>query len=160
MAVGGETGRQPMSPEVEKRVDILIVVTGLIVGTLLAAVLALIEAFYSPLRIGGVRVPVSLIMALVTNPLLVWFVISTTRRRLAALLPAAVWCVVWFVAAGRTSEGDLVITQNNWVGLVTLFTGPLAFAVGIYISTLRQRVGTEQNGPAEGPPAASRPTGA
>ncbi|WP_426510139.1 hypothetical protein ACPPVO_05280 [Dactylosporangium sp. McL0621] len=108
-------------------------------ATLLGAALAIIEALYSPLRIGGWRVPVSLVMALVTNPLLGWFAYTTTRRRLAALLPAAAWCVVWVLAAGRTSEGDLIITEDNWVGLLTLFAGPLAFAIGIYISTLRSR---------------------
>jgi hypothetical protein len=129
-----------LSPEVRGVLDIAITIAGLLVATLLGAALAIIEALYSPLRIDGWRVPVSLVMALVTNPLLGWFAYTTTKRRLAALLPAAAWCVVWVLAAGRTSEGDLIITENNWVGLLTLFAGPLAFAIGIYISTLRSRL--------------------
>jgi hypothetical protein len=141
--------RFTLSPGVVTYVDIAITIAGLLVVTLLGAALAIIETLYSPLRVGGFRVPVSLVLALVTNPLLGWFAYTTTRRRMAALLPAAAWCVVWILAAGRTTEGDLIITDDNWVGLLTLFAGPLAFAIGIYISTLRQRVApTRMTGPA------------
>lgn len=84
-------------------------------------------------------------LALVTNPLLGWFAVTTTGRRFAALLPAGAWCVVWILAAGRTTEGDLLITNDNWVGLLTLFAGPVAFAVGIYVSAVRQRVAGSAN---------------
>ncbi|WP_433056541.1 hypothetical protein [Dactylosporangium sp. CS-033363] len=131
--------RRRLSPEAERVLDISITVGGLIVATLLGAGLAIVEALYSPLRVGGFRVPVSLLMAIVTNPLLGWFAFTTTRSRLAALLPAAAWCVVWILSAGRTSEGDLIITDDNWVGLLTLFAGPLAFAIGIYLSAMRPR---------------------
>ncbi|WP_432985820.1 hypothetical protein [Dactylosporangium sp. CA-233914] len=129
--------RFKLSPEQEKSLDVWITILGLFVATLLGAALALIEALYSPLRVGGVRVPVSLVMALVTNPLLAWFAYTTTRSRLAPLLPAAVWCVIWIMAADKTSEGDLIISQDNWVGLLTLIAGSVAFAIGIYKSTLR-----------------------
>ena len=68
-------------------------------------VLAVTEAFLAPLRVsdlgfsgtgkGNMRVPLALILALVTNPLLGWFAAATTGRRFAALLPAGAWCVVW-----------------------------------------------------------------
>jgi hypothetical protein len=134
-------GRPALSPAWAKRLDIGITVAGLVVVTLLATGLAIIEALYSPLRVGGVPLPVSLVMAVATNPLLGWFAFATTGRRFAALVPAAAWCVIWILAAGRTTEGDLVITDDNWVGLLTLFSGPVAFAIGIYISALRQRMG-------------------
>ncbi|MET7398431.1 hypothetical protein ABZS66_33580 [Dactylosporangium sp. NPDC005572] len=137
-----------MSPELERRLDLSITIGGLVVVTLLALVLALIEAFFAPFRLNGsgVRIPISLVLALVTNPLLGWFAFTTTGRRLAALLPAGAWCVVWILAAGRTSEGDLLLTEGNWVGLLTLFAGPLAFAVGIYVSALRRRPGNSKPG--------------
>jgi hypothetical protein len=140
-----------LSPEWEKRLDVGITVAGLIVATLLAAALAIIEAMYSPLRIAGFRVPVSLLMALVTNPLLAWFAFTTTRHRFAALLPAAAWCLVWILASGRTSDGDLIITEDNWVGLLTLLAGSITFAIGIYLSVMRQRFGPpRQAAPANG----------
>ncbi|WP_433214868.1 hypothetical protein ACQP00_04785 [Dactylosporangium sp. CS-047395] len=148
--------RRRLSPELERAFDIAITVGGLIVATLLGIGLAIVEALYSPLRVHGVRVPVSLLMAVVTNPLLGWFAFTTTRSRLAALLPAAGWCVVWILAAGRTSEGDLIITEDNWVGLMTLFAGPLAFAIGIYISSMRPRP-VPPRAPDAAPPAPAAP---
>src|SRR6266498_4945946 len=35
------------------------------------------------------------------------------------------------VAADRTAEGDLIFAGTNWVGLVTLFAGSIAFALGV-----------------------------
>jgi hypothetical protein len=135
--------------------DTELTIAGLVVAVLLAVVLAVTEAFLAPLHVsdlgfsgpgeGNMRIPLSLVLALVTNPLLGWFAFATTGRRFAALLPAAAWCVVWILAAGRTTEGDLLITNDNWVGLLTLFSGPLAFAVGIYVSTLRHRVAATAN---------------
>ncbi|WP_432835170.1 hypothetical protein [Dactylosporangium sp. CA-092794] len=137
----GEPARRQLSAEWARRFDIGLLVAGLIVTALLAAGLAIIEALFSPLRIGGFRVPVSLVLAVVTNPLLGWFAFATSRRRFAALVPAAVWCTIWIIASGRTSEGDLILTNDNWVGLLTLFVGSLVFAIGIYLSTLRHRIG-------------------
>lgn len=135
--------------------DIAITVGGLLVAVLLAVALAVFEAFLAPLRVsdfgfsgageGNMRVPLALILALVTNPLLGWFASMTSGRRFAALLPAGAWCVVWILAAGRTTEGDLLITNENWVGLLTLFCGPLAFAIGIYMAALRHRVAATAN---------------
>ncbi|MFI5906682.1 hypothetical protein [Dactylosporangium sp. NPDC051541] len=151
--------RFALSPQLSSTLDIVLTVVGLIVATLLGAALAVIEAVWSPLRVGGFRVPASLVVALVTNPLLGWFAYTVTKRRLATLLPAAAWCVVWIMAAGRTSEGDMIITEDNWVGLLTLFAGPLAFAVGIYISNMRQRVAptrADAGNPAPEPPPLTR----
>jgi len=76
-----------------------------------------------------------LFRSLIGNPVLSWFAGEVTGKRFAAILPAAAWCAVWIVAATKTHEGDLIITGNNWVGLVTLLAGPIAFALGIFIPT-------------------------
>jgi hypothetical protein len=103
-------------------------------------VAGLYEAFLAPLWVPGlhVRAPIALVLALVGNPAIAWFAYAATGRRATAVLPAIAWSLVWFVGASRTTEGDLVITANNWVGLVTLFLGPAAFAGGVYLSVLRQ----------------------
>jgi hypothetical protein len=33
------------------------------------------------------------------------------------------------IAAGRTSEGDVLLAGNNWVGLVMIAAGSLTFGV-------------------------------
>ncbi|MFF5226189.1 hypothetical protein [Dactylosporangium sp. NPDC000521] len=135
--------------------DTVIAVGGLVVAVLLALALAVFEAFLAPLRVSdlglsgtgknNMRVPLALVLALVTNPMLVWFAFTTTGRRFAPLLPAGAWCVVWILAAGRTTEGDLLITADNWLGLLTLFAGSMAFAISIYVMVLRQRVAASAN---------------
>ncbi|GAA1522083.1 hypothetical protein GCM10009827_042670 [Dactylosporangium maewongense] len=149
-------GEEAPKPEVAGGpLDIVITIGGLVVAVLLAVALAVFEAFLAPLRVSdlglsgtgtsNMRIPLALVLALVTNPMLGWFAFTTTGRRFAALLPAGAWCVVWILAAGRTTEGDLLITNDNWVGLLTLFAGPLAFAIGIYVTALRQRVAGSAN---------------
>jgi len=120
------------------RLGAAITVAGLLVATLLALALGTVEAFLAPLRVSGWRVPVSLVLAVVTNPLLVWFAFVTTGKRFAGLLPAGAWIAIWILSSARTTEGDLLLTDDNWVGLVTLFVGPVVFAVSIYMSVLRQ----------------------
>jgi hypothetical protein len=115
------------------------------VAGVLAAVSAVWEAFLTPLAwtwtSGGqahfVRLPVALVCAVVGNAALAWFTQALTGKVLAVLAPFAVWVVLMVVAAGRTSEGDLVLTSNNWVALGTMFAGALTFAVAAYWLAVR-----------------------
>jgi hypothetical protein len=121
-----------------RSVDWPLRLVGAVVATGLGAVTGLYEAFLVPVHLphSSVHVPVSLLLALVGNPLLAWFAYAATGRRVAGLLPAIAWSAVWFVAASRTREGDLVIVSSNWVGLVTLFLGPAAFAAGVLLAPI------------------------
>jgi hypothetical protein len=47
---------------------------------------------------------------------------------MAAIGPAVVWVIVMIAAASRTAEGDLVLTDSNWVGIGTMLAGCVAFA--------------------------------
>jgi hypothetical protein len=105
---------------------------GFVVALGLAGFSALFEAFLAPLRVGETRVPVALVAAVVGNVGLVWFTTFTTGRRLAAAGPALVWVAVMFAAASRTTEGDLILTSNNWIATSTLVVGSVAWAVGAY----------------------------
>jgi hypothetical protein len=130
-------------------------VAGFVVALLLAAVTATFEAFLTPLYWGETRVPVALVAAVAGNIGLVFFTAIVTGRRIAAAGPALVWVVVMVAASSRTSEGDLVLTDGNWVGIATMLAGSVAFAVAGYRLIL---TGTRRPAarPSAGPPATER----
>jgi hypothetical protein len=117
---------------------------GIAVAVGLAAVSAVWEAFLTPLSwqwTGGghahfVRLPVALVLAVGGNVALAWFTRVVTGKVLAVLAPFAVWTILMLIAAGKTREGDLVLTAN-WVSLATMFAGALAFAVAAYWLAMR-----------------------
>lgn len=115
-----------------KRGDLAVRIAGGLVAVAGGLVTAVVEVFLTPLRIDGVRLPVSILLAIAGNLVLVWFTYRTTGRRGMVVLPFLVWMVVMIRASGRTAEGDLLLTGDNWVGLVTIFAGTAAFAVGGY----------------------------
>jgi hypothetical protein len=143
------------------------------VAVALGFVSAVWEAFLSPLAYqwtaGGhahsVRVPIALVFALAGNLALVWFTRAVTGRTLAVVAPFVAWIVPMVAATARTTEGDLVVAGNNWVGLVTVFGGSLAFAGGAYWLTLRSlpaRSGPSgpsgQSGPSRPDPSRALPS--
>jgi hypothetical protein len=120
-------------------------IVGLVIATLLAGVSSIWEAFLTPLVVhwtsGGqahfVRLPVSLVAALLLNAALAWFAYSMTGKMLAIAAPFLAWTAPMLIAAGRTHEGDLVLTTNNWVGISTMFVGALTYGVAVYWLTIR-----------------------
>jgi hypothetical protein len=120
-------------------------IAGGVIATLLAFVSSLWEAFLTPLSwqwtSGGhahyVRLPVALVAAVVGNFLLAWFAYAATGRMLAIVGPFVAWSVPMVLAAGRTREGDLILTSNNWVGISTMLAGAVSFAAAVYWLTLR-----------------------
>lgn len=100
-----------------------------------AAWLALVEAFWLPLRAGAVPIPLSVPAAVVGNLLLVPLAYRLSGSRAVAVLPAVVWLVVALGATVRRPEGDLVLVGGGVtgaVGLAFLVCGVIAaaFAVG------------------------------
>lgn len=103
-------------------------------GVLIAAATVLtsvLESFLVVLRVGDVRLPVSILLALGLNPLLVWLMARATGSRLALLAPPALWLAVVLLLGTRRPEGDVVITGNNWVATGFLLAGGFAFAITI-----------------------------
>lgn len=111
---------------------------GLGIGLLLAltVLLCLWSAFLVPLRIGTVRLPVSLLVAGVGNALL-----GRAGARLLGVpgivVPAALWMGLAFLLGTRRTEGDLVV-PGDVVGTLFLAVGALGFAVAYAMRSLWQ----------------------
>jgi len=122
-------------------VDRMYKIVGTIVGLGLGAITAFWAALLTPLHVtiaGSVmRLPVAPLFALVGNVGIFVLTRVVTGRTGLAVLPAVSWFVVIFAAGRTTSEGDLLITGNNWVGVVTILVGAIAWAIGPYFTVIR-----------------------
>ena len=107
-----------------------------VVAVVVSAWLALVEVLWLPWRVGGVPVPVSLLVAVVGNLLLVDAARRLSGSRLVAVLPAVVWLVVAVAGTMRRPEGDLLlpggdaVTQTLTLGFLLVGVVAAAFAVG------------------------------
>jgi hypothetical protein len=111
-------------------------IAGVLVGAGLALVSAVWEAVLSPMyaHIGHAtfRLPLAVVLAVVGNVTILLFTFYVTGRMAFALLPAVVWIAVIVMAGRRTSEGDLLITGTNWVGVLLVLLGSVSWAVAAY----------------------------
>jgi len=112
--------------------EVLLRVAGSVVACWAAVVLALFGAFMTPFRIGSVLAPISLVLAIGGNAGIIWFAYRVTRHKLLALLPGLVWTVLTLIGSGKTSEGDLILYQSNWVATVYLYAGCATVGVAGY----------------------------
>ena len=133
----------PASPG--RALEYVIRVAGLVIAVLATVLTAALELFLSPLRLGGVPIGAAIVLAVVANLAICWFAVTTVGRRWALAPPWAVWTLVMFFAAGlRSNEGDYLISADNWVALVMILTGSLAFAVYTYRAILKGPPVTKQ----------------
>jgi hypothetical protein len=120
----------PPSPGRSRRLlDLALRVVGGLVAVLGAVATGLLELIWSTVRVGGQLIGVSVLVAVVANIALGWFAHAAVGRRWAVLLPATPWFVLMGAAAVRTSEGDLLLAGDNWVGLAMIVAGAMTFAV-------------------------------
>ena len=113
---------------------------GLCIALLATVLTAALELFTTTWRVGGVPVGVSIVLAAVANPAIAWFAVTTTERRWALGPPWALWTLLMLAAAGiRTDEGDYLIGGSDWVALVMILVGSLAFALYAYRMILGRR---------------------
>lgn len=108
---------------------------GGVLAVAIAVWIALVEVFWLPLRIGGVLVPLSVVVAVVANLLMPRLALRLSGSRLVAGLTGVAWLVVVVPSMIRRPEGDLIITGGGATGVVNLaflLLGVLAaaFAVG------------------------------
>jgi hypothetical protein len=109
--------------------DLALRVAGAVLAVAGAVLTAALELLLASLRVGGALVGVSALLAVVANVALSWFANDTVGRRWAVALPALTWFGLMIVAAGGTAEGDFLLAGDNWVGLVMIIAGSMAFAV-------------------------------
>lgn len=120
-------------------VDLVWRIVGGIAATWGGAVFAALEVFLVPLRIGGVRAPITLLLVVVSNLVLMAFARRATGNRLVALFPGLAWFVVTIVFSGQTVEGDTVLLGGDWVPMVLLLVGAASIAVGAYLLVVPRR---------------------
>ena len=105
-----------------------------VAAVLVAVWLALVEVFWLPLRVGGLLVPLSVVVAVTANLLLPAAARRLSGSRLVGVLPAVVWLVVAIGAMTRRTEGDLVITGGGvggTINLAFLLLGVLAASLAV-----------------------------
>jgi hypothetical protein len=119
--------------EPSRALETTIRTAGLVVAMLATILSAVLELVLTPLRIGGVPIGVAIPVAVVANVAICWFAVTTVGRRWALGPPWAAWTLIMFAATGlRTTEGDYLISGDNWVALVMILVGSLTFAVYMY----------------------------
>ncbi|MEV1331891.1 hypothetical protein AB0J20_20215 [Micromonospora costi] len=123
-----ETTPPPAGPP-PRLLDVGLRVAGGLVAVVAGVVTGLLELILATARVAGQLIGVSVLLAIAANIVLSWFAHESVGRRWSVALPAVPWFVLMAVAAVRTSEGDLLLAGDNWVGLVMIVAGAMTFAV-------------------------------
>jgi hypothetical protein len=124
-----EPSAAPQPPRPVTPGDVALRVAGGLVAVVAAVQTAILELLLSTFRIAGQLTGVSVVLTVVANVALARFARRAVGSVWAVALPAAAWLVVMMAAATRTTEGDLLLAGNNWVGPVMIFAGSVTFAV-------------------------------
>ncbi|MEU8184457.1 hypothetical protein AB0B85_03570 [Micromonospora sp. NPDC049044] len=118
----------PVGPP-PRLLDLGLRVAGAIVVVVAGVLSGVLELLLATVRVGGQLIGVSAVLAVGANIVLSWFAYAAVGRRWAVALPAVPWFALMAVAAIRTSEGDLLLAGDNWVGLAMIVAGAMTFAV-------------------------------
>ena len=129
-----DPGAEDAPPKPPSRaVELTVRVAGCVISVLAALFSGVLELFFASWRVGGYLTGASAVAAVLMNLAISWFAYRTVGRRWAIAPPWVVWTAVMFIAAGvRTSEGDHLLAGDNWVGLIMILLGSLAFAIYAY----------------------------
>jgi hypothetical protein len=123
-----------------KRQSRIIPIAGVVISLLAALFSGILEIFLTPLRVAGFPIGVAVPAAVVGNLAIAWFAVTTTGRKRAIGAPWLLWTLLMFFAAGaKRAEGDYLINGNDWVALIMILVGSLAYAVYTYRLILGRR---------------------
>ncbi|MEU7929442.1 hypothetical protein [Micromonospora sp. NPDC049107] len=129
MSVVNDEDAPPPAGPPPRLLDLGLRVAGAIVVVVAGVVTGVLELLLATVRVGGQLIGLSALLAVGANILLSWFAHETVGRRWAVALPAVPWFALMAVAAIRTTEGDLLLAGDNWVGLAMIVAGAMTFAV-------------------------------
>ncbi|MET8042961.1 hypothetical protein ABZU25_19125 [Micromonospora sp. NPDC005215] len=129
MTVLDEQDAPPPAGPPPRLLDLGLRLAGAIVVVVAAVLSGVLELLLATVRVGGQLIGVSALLAVGANIVLSWFAYEAVGRRWAVVLPAVPWFALMAVAAIRTSEGDLLLAGDNWVGLAMIVAGAMTFAV-------------------------------
>jgi hypothetical protein len=133
-----EAPAEPAEKKESKALDTVIKTAGVVISIVATLITGFFEIILSPLRAGGVPICVAIVAAVVANYAISWFAYTTVGKRWAIGPPWALWTVFMLFAAGtRTTEGDYLISGDNWVALAMILVGSLTFAVFAYRMILK-----------------------
>ncbi|WP_091350374.1 hypothetical protein [Micromonospora rhizosphaerae] len=143
MSVVPEEETAPPSRRPGPALDLALRVAGGVIAVVGGALSGVLELLLATVRVGGQLIGVSVLVAIGAGIALSWFAREAVGRRWAVVLPALPWFVLMAVASVRTSEGDLLISGDNWVGLAMIVAGAMTFAVMGFRQILAPPTGRE-----------------
>ncbi|SCE91014.1 hypothetical protein GA0070612_2107 [Micromonospora chokoriensis] len=129
MTVVDDQTAPPPAGSPPRLLDLGVRVAGAIIVVVAGVLTGVLELLLATVRVGGYLIGVSALIAVGANIALSWFAYEAVGRRWAVALPAVPWFALMAVAAVRTSEGDLLLAGDNWVGLALIVAGAMTFAV-------------------------------
>ncbi|SCE89351.1 hypothetical protein GA0074696_1505 [Micromonospora purpureochromogenes] len=129
MTVVEEQVTPPPPGRSARLLDVALRIAGGLVSVVGGVLVALLGLLLSTVRVGGHLIGVSVLVTIGAAIAVSWFAYATVGRRWAVALPALPWFVLMAVAAVRTTEGDLLVAGDNWVGLGMITAGAMTFAV-------------------------------
>jgi hypothetical protein len=118
---------------VKRAAGLVIAIAGGLIAVVAGFGAGVLEGFLIPLRIGGVRVPIAVVVAIVANIGIALWTRYVTGNKLAPLAPAVAWFAAIALLGTKSAAGDLVIIGDDWVALLTVFVGAIAFAVALFL---------------------------
>jgi hypothetical protein len=121
--------RKRLGIAARSRLGLVIRGLGLFVGIWGGVLLAAVGALYSPFRIGGVLLPLSVLIVVAGMILLIRFTYDATGHKWLSLVPGVVWLALTVMVSSRRTEGDLLLAQANWVATAYLFAGSITLGV-------------------------------
>ena len=110
-----------------------------VLTSLFSVVLALVEAFLVPLRVGTLPLPICVLLAVAGNVVLTKLAVRQTGSVVVGVLQPVLWLLVVVVLSLPRAEGDLIV-PGSATGLVFLFAGAVAGAYGV-ASEITRRAG-------------------